>query len=358
MLNKFIKNPIIDIDEARGSSGLDLISAKDVISENGHTYHDLEEQTESNSHKVAREEAIKYFQSLGYLVYPYGIGIFGEYTLADFLAIKNDRVVFVEVLSDSNIKPETLERKAKLKKYGELCFVFFYGTKLSNEPRLIKLKHEVHLWADVLYCKLNGWSGNFIQRSEIVTVAYDTTRYKGIVVEITFEKIGRKLAVLVKFITHLYKNPEYTPISYVVLSRSYCYENIYLSVFKKIAVISNRNIKYKSQDKDVIIRSIRQKSGLKMLGEDGRIAMYMKSEYRGLEKIDEPYGWTYHPSSRDLPVSDFYGIFVLEKTGSQGLHDIVSAINKCGLTINCNEHDKAEALTFLEKQNVSKGKSE
>jgi len=350
-------SPIINISEARHATGLDLVSAKEIVAENGSTYHELEEQTESKSHDVARKEAINYFCSIGYKVYPYGVGVSGDYTLADFLAIRESRIIFVEVLSDSNIKSETLARKSKLKKHGELCFVFFSGTKVSDEKNLLILKHDVQSWADVLYCRLNGWSGNFIQGSERASVSYDTTYQHGIIVDMSFTKTGRKLSVELKFITHLYENPFNTPISYPVLPRSYCYEKIYLDLFQSIERLSNRKIKYKSHKKDVHIRSIRQKSGLKMLGIDGRTAICLKSEYRGQEEIDEPYAWTYHPSSRDLPVNDFYGVFILEKTGPQGLRDIIKAINEFGLTIRCSEQDKADAFVFLEKQQVSEGKA-
>ncbi len=346
--------PIIDICKARTVTGLSLVSALEVVTENGDTYHELEEQTESKSHNIAREEAIKYFSSIGYEIYPYGIGVEGEYTLADFLAVNSHRTVFVEVLSDSNIKPETLSRKAKLQSYGELCFVFFSGTKVSDERRLLGLKREVESWADVLYCRLNGWSGNFIQGTKRATVAYKTTYQQGIVVDATFNKVGRKLAIELKFSTNLYKNPCNTLISYPVLPLSYCYEEIYLDIFRRVENISKRKIKYKSHKKDVTIRSIRQKSGLKMLGTDGRVAMCLKSEYRGSQKIDDPY--TYYPSSRDLPVNDFYGIFVLEKTGAKGLHDIIKAFSECGLTLHCDEQDKVDAFIFLGKQSVSRGR--
>lgn len=348
--------PTINIREAREATSLNLVSSKDIVSPNGKTYHELEEQTESKSHDIAREEAIKYFFSIGYKIYPYGIGVYGEYTLADFMAIQGDRIVFVEVLSDSNIKSETLDRKSKLQNYGELCFVFFSGTKVSDDRKLSRLKQKIHSWADVLFCSLNTWSGRFIQESTRATVAYNTTRKQGIVVDVSFRKIGKKLAVDIKFITHLYKNPINTTISYPVLPISYCYEQIYLDIFKRIEAISKREIKYKSHKKDVVIRTIRQKSGLKMYGTDDRVAIVLKSEYRGAKVIDEPYAWKYHPSSRDVPVEDFYGVYILEKTGPQGLDDIIKAINAYGLTIRCNEQDKEDAFIFLEKQAISNGR--
>jgi hypothetical protein len=351
-------NTIIEISEAKEATGLNLISAKEIISENGSSYHELEEQTESKSHDIARQEAIKYFCSIGYKVYPYGIGVSGIYTLADFLAINNKRTVFVEVLSDSNIKIETLTKKSKLQDFAELCFVFFSGTKKSDEQKLIRLKQEVQSWADVLYCRLNGWSGNFIQGRYIhkATVAYNTTRKQGIVVKAVFERSGRKLVVALKFVTHLYQNPNNTVLHYPVMPRSYRYETIFLEVFQLIAKISKRKINYKSHKNDVTIRSIRQKSGLQMLGTDARIAIRMKSEYRGEEKIDEPYEWTYRPSTRDLPVDDFYGVYILEKTGPQGLHDLINALNVYGLTIKCDEQELVDAFIFLKKQPVSEGK--
>ena len=39
---------------------------------------------------------VEFFCSIGYKVYPHGVGVLGEYTLADFLAIREGRTVFVE----------------------------------------------------------------------------------------------------------------------------------------------------------------------------------------------------------------------------------------------------------------------
>jgi hypothetical protein len=71
----------------------------------------MEELSESKSHRSAREEGIDFFCSAGYRIFPEGIGVRGTYTLADFLAVRGNRTVFVEVLSDTNVNPETLQKK-------------------------------------------------------------------------------------------------------------------------------------------------------------------------------------------------------------------------------------------------------
>lgn len=350
--------PVIDLDEAKRLTGLSLASAKDIVSETGLTYHELEEQSESKSHDTARQEAIRFFCSIGYRVYPSGIGVLGEYTLADFLAVRDNRVVFVEVLSDSNIKPETLDRKAKLQSYGELCFVFYCGNKIADETGLKALKYEVHSWADVLYCQIHAWSGNHIRSANKASVSYDTTRDKGIVVEATFERTGRKLQVCFRFQTHLYTKPTETPISYPVLPRSYCYEEIFLDIFKEIARKTGRSIKLASRKKDAEIKAMRRKSGLKMLGADERIAITLKSEYRGSEEIEESYSSKRFPSTRDLPVNDFYCIATLEKTGMLGLEALFDAVKEYGLTIDYETNEFEKCLHFLSKQDISLGKGE
>ncbi len=341
--------PIMTITEAKTQTGLDLVPAREVNSDLGQTYHNMEEESESKSHASARMEGIKYFCSIGYQVFPEGVGVKGTYTLADFLAVRANRTVFVEVLSDTNIIEETLQRKSQLQKYGELCFIFFSGTRRSDEDRLLNAKRKVESWADVLYCRLDGYTSNHIQHTYNATVAFDTTREQGIRVALSFEKAGRKLTVSVKFLTHLYRNPLNTLISYWVLPTSYCYEEIFLALFEQFSHSTQLPIKRQSHKKDVIIRSMRRKSGLQLLGADGRVTARMRSEYRG-DHVEKPGQWTYHPSSTDLPPDEFYGVFTLEKTGPEGLHLLMQIIKEYGITVEYDSNSLESALAFLKKQ--------
>lgn len=328
-----LRNPIITLHRARQLTGLDLVSARETATGQGSSFHQIEEESESPSHKSARNEGICYFSSIGYHVFPEGIGVRGTYTFADFLAIQDNRVVFVEVLSDANIKPETLEKKAQLQKHGELCFILFSGTKRSNEASLTTAKRTIESWADVLYCRLNGYGGNRIDRSHRASVAYKTTRNRGIRITVTSEPIGKKkLAVSVKFLTHLYRNPFNTTISYFVPPPSYCYEEVFLEIFKQFARMSRGKIKFTSgQQHKTAFRAMRRNAGLKMVDSEGREIARLKSEYRG-PKVKEPYDWTYHPSSRDLPPEHIFGVFVIQNSLPDGLHNLLEAIEEYGLT--------------------------
>lgn len=343
---------VISLSEARKFTGLDLISAREIDSTLGQTYHELEGNSESKSHQSAREQGISFFCSLGYKVFPEGVGVVGTYTLADFVAVRKHRTVFVEVLSDTNIKTEVLQRKALLQEHGELCFILFSGTKRSDKADLLASKQLIESWADVLYCRLDGFGGNRIERTYKATVAYDTTRDRGIRVALTFEQSGRKLLVSTNFITHLFQNPSRTPIAYTVLPRSYCYEEIFLEVFQAFASQTGQRISFTSRKRHVTaIRAMRRKSGLKSIGDDGCVASRLRSEYRG-PPVDEVYMWTYHPSSRDLPPEHIYGVFVLEDTGPDGLITLLSIMKEYGLQLEYNASDLEQGLESLRRQRI------
>lgn len=349
--NDLSRFPTLTLVEARQLTGLDLVAARDVKAEDGSSYHDMETQTESKSHDRVRGEGIGFFVSIGYRVFPEGVGVRGTYTLADFLAVRDGRIVFVEVLSDSNIKQETLQRKAQLQAHGELCFLLFSGTKRSDDAALLAAKRAIEDWADVLYCRLNGYSGNFIDHDGRTAVEYDTTRAKGIRVALSFEKSGRKLGVAVKFLTHLYDHPMNTPLMYSILPISYRYEHTFLSVFQRLERLDSWKIKYTSRSEKVIIRATRRKAGLKLRWPDQVVAACYRSEYRG-EPREETGMETYHPSSRELPPEHVYGVYILEKTGPTGLHNLLAAMKECRLSPIYDADELQAALNFLQKQAV------
>ena len=327
------RNPVIALDRARQLTGLDLISARETATGSGPSYHDLEEDSESPSHKSARDEGIRYFSSIGYYVFPEGVGVRGTYTFADFLAIRDCRIVFVEVLSDTNIKAKTLEKKAQLQAHGELCFILFSGTKRSEEAILKAAKRAIESWADVLYCHLDGYAGNSIGYSYRASVAYDSTRSRGIRVAVATEAMGKKkFLVSVKFLTHIYRNPPDTSISYHVLPTSYCYEESFLEIFQEFAQKLGGRVKFTRHRSKTPFRAMRRSAGLKMVDSDGREIACLKSEYRG-PAVEEQYDWTYHPSSRDLPPDHIYGVFVIQKSLPDGLINLVKTMEEYGLTL-------------------------
>jgi hypothetical protein len=334
MLDTSSRDALITLEDARRATGLDLVSARETPTGDGFSYHDIEEESESPSHKSARDKGIGYFRSIGYHIFPEGVGVRGTYTFADFLAVREHRAVFVEVLSDTNIRPETLQKKAQLQTHGELCFVLFSGTKRSDESNLLSAKRAIESWADVLYCRLDGYGGNSIDHTYRASVAYDTTRNRGIRVAVAHEPMGKKkLAVSVKFLTHLYRNPANTLLSHAVLPLSYCYEEIFLDVFKQFAQLSDGRIKFTPRQRHVTsFRAMRRKSGLKMMGADGREVARLMSEYRG-PPVEEQYISTYHPSSRDLPPEHTYGVFVLDNSSPECLPNLLTAIRGYGFKL-------------------------
>jgi hypothetical protein len=322
------RNPILTLERARELTGLDLVSARETRSYDGQSYHQMEVESQSKSHQSTGEEGIDFFCSVGYQVFPEGVGVRGTYTLADFLAIRGNRTVFVEVLSDTNVRAETLQRKAQLQQHGDLCFILFSGNKRSNEPNLVAAKRSIESWADVLYCRLDGYRRNRIDRTYNATVAYDTTRQNGIKVALAFERSGRKLAVSAKFVTHLYQNstamPRASP-AYIVEPLNHCYEQIFLEVFQKLACRTGSKIKFTSRRKHVTaFRAMRRKSGLKMIDADGHVTACLKSEYR-----------------------ENFCVFVLERTGPDGLRNLMTTMEEYGLRLEYNHAELDRSLQPL-----------
>ena len=330
---KFESDPILTLGQAKELTHLDLVSGREIGPDDEHSYQEMEVRSESNSHCSARDEAIDFLCSIGYRIFPEGIGVRGTYTLADALAVRGDRVVFLEVLSDTNVIAETLQRKAQLQQHGELCFILFSGTQKSNEPSLMAAKRLIGSWADVLYCRLNGYTGNRIEESNCVSVTYDTTHKNGIRLATSFPRVGRKAAISVKLATALYGNstamPRVSP-AYPTGSLSYCQERIFLTIFEEFGRQMGGSIRRTSRHPiDTKIRAMRRSSGLKMTTSDGRILARLKSEYCG-PPVEEDYMWTYHPPSRDLPSDKIFATFVLESCGPDGINLLVKSMELCG----------------------------
>src|ERR1035438_7047741 len=112
----------LTIEKLKKATGIDFVS--DIVApfySDGTNYRNLQKDSESKTHLEMRNHAITYFQKLGYDIYPNGIGVRGVYALADFLAYRKDRVIFVECLTDAKAKQEEIEKKQLLKQFGEVC---------------------------------------------------------------------------------------------------------------------------------------------------------------------------------------------------------------------------------------------
>lgn len=345
-------DPILSLAQARELTNLDLISGREISPNDKHSYHQMEELSESRSHRSACEEGIDFFCSVGYRIFPEGIGVRGTYTLADFLAVRGNRTVFVEVLSDSNVRPETLQKKAQLQQHGELCFILFSGTKESNEPRLVAAKRLIETWSDVLYCRLNGYTGNRIEQSHKVSIIYDTTRHDGIKLSLSFARPRRRLVVSAKLTTPLYGNSTAMPQAwpaYLTGSLSYCHERMFLEIYQEFGRRASGVMRTTSRHPlDTAIRAMRRKSGLKMIASDGRAIACLKSEYCGI-RVEEPYMWTHHPSSRDLPQGKIFCSFALERTDPCGLDSLVESIKVCGFVPEYGAEEYEQSIQHLMK---------
>ena len=346
-------DPILSIEQARQLTHLDLVSGREIGPDDQHSYQQMEELSESKSHRSAREEGINFFCSVGYRIFPEGIGVRGTYTLADFLAVRGNRTVFVEVLSDTNVNPETLQKKAQLQQHGELCFILFSGTKESNDPCLVAAKRLIETWSDVLYCRLNGYTGNRIEQSHKVSVIYDTTRHGGIKLALSFARPGRMVVVSVKLATPFYGNSTAMPRAfpaYPTGSISYRQERIFLEIFQEFGRRTNGAIRTTSRHPlDTAIRAMRRKSGLKMTASDKRVMASLKSEYCGTP-VEEEFMWTYHPPSRDLPPDGIFGSFALERTGPHGLDSLVESMKACGFVPEYAAEEYGQSVQHLTKQ--------
>jgi len=311
------------------------VSAKEVVSEGGASYHELEEKSESNSHRSAREHGILYFSAIGYDIFPEGVGVRGTYALADFLAIRDKRAVFVEVLSDANMLGQTIARKCELQSQGEVCFILFSGTKRSDEANLRRTKRALESRADVIYCRLDGYGGNGIEEPSTASIAFDTTRCHGVRVGVSFERSGRAVTASVRFITHLYR-ATLDRQTYFPTSLRNQYERIFLAVFKSLSHRLGHGIPRASYydtlagNDTPAYRAMRKESGLRMNDSTGRAVARLKSEYRGPASKYIEYELN-QPFSNQYSADDIIGVVVFDRPTAEALRGLIAVIEECGL---------------------------
>jgi hypothetical protein len=155
----------LTIEYLRKKTGIKLVSsAIPTFADASQTYAALEQETESKTHREMRAHTIAHFEHLGYQIYPKGIGVEGVFTLADFLAFRDGRMVFVECLTDAKATTQDIERKMRLKQFGEVCFVVVsgHGCPWENDSRKMPaifqtLAREV----DVLTYHYGHWQNKF-----------------------------------------------------------------------------------------------------------------------------------------------------------------------------------------------------
>ena len=155
----------LTIEYLRKKTGIKLVSsAIPTFADSGQTYAALEQETESKTHREMRMHTITHFERLGYQIYPGGIGVEGVFTLADFLAFRDGRVVFVECLTDAKARTLDIERKMQLKPFGEVCFVVVggHGCPWENDSRKMPgVFQTLAREADVLTYHYGHWQNRF-----------------------------------------------------------------------------------------------------------------------------------------------------------------------------------------------------
>ncbi len=111
---------------------IEFVNGNELPYNEHHSYSEIEKQTESETHKKMRENSKNYFICAGFDICDQAIGVMNNYTLADFVAVKQDTIIFVECLTEDCTKQEIIDRKMNLLKYGQLCFVFIGGSGYSD----------------------------------------------------------------------------------------------------------------------------------------------------------------------------------------------------------------------------------
>lgn len=299
----------ISIDEARAMTGLKLISAGEVMSGDGTTLQTPEARPEGAAHRGARDAGVKWFTSRGYHVYPYGVGVAGDFTLADLLAVRHDerRIVFVEILSDRGVSAELILRKQQLQAHGELCFILFRGEREFDNAATERLRLEIGSRADCLFYYLDGSCGNFLAGDSEASVAFHTTREEGIRVEATVTEKRNVREISIRYLTRLYANPYGVTISDTVPSDYSLAEEQFLWAFKQLCrkkgaiVKSTRARPYKTD-----YNAMRRKSGLKAFKGGELVGVLRIKSAHGLTRRG-PKDFTNDVSADEAP----YGVYEL-----------------------------------------------
>lgn len=134
------RDSIMDFQDLPSQIKNNLISIDDIKNIDGYSYSDLELQSESKTHYEMRIYSMQYFIEHKFKIIPRGVGIKNLYVVSDFLAFRNNRVIFVECLTDKNLTPQTIKKKLQLGKYGELYFVLVGGATTKTQKSLSKIK--------------------------------------------------------------------------------------------------------------------------------------------------------------------------------------------------------------------------
>lgn len=284
-------NSYLTIKELRERAGIKFVSSDDVLKiPTGKSYKTLENENESKTHDYMRNYGIEYFKRLDYQIYPEGIGIEGIYTFVDFLAFKDDRIVFVECLMDNNITDETICRKSQLSAFGELCFVVVGGSGYNDPwvndyhdiPQIMK---DISKQTSVLTFYYGHWKNDFEKKISTMAlnfprVSFDIKRNEPIRVKVLFDTKRKTCNLYLSFLSKAYLNEDEQNYMNEIL-RLFC---LTLSR-KKIGVHfsgrwnlnSKSGIKYKDENSE-IVGSVKIASSTGILQVKGRLGLEVIKE--------------------------------------------------------------------------------
>ena len=88
---------------------IEFVNGNELPYNEHHSYSEIEKQTESETHKKMRENSKNYFICAGFDICDQAIGVMNNYTLADFVAVKQDTIIFVECLTEDCTKQEIID---------------------------------------------------------------------------------------------------------------------------------------------------------------------------------------------------------------------------------------------------------
>jgi hypothetical protein len=206
----------LTIEYLRKKTAIKLVSSViPTFTDEGQTYADLEQRTESKTHREMREHAITHFERLGYQIYPSGVGVEGVFTLADFLAFRNGRVVFVECLTDAKATMQDIERKMQLKQFGEVCFVVVggHGCRWENDNRKMpEVFQRLAREADVLTYFYGHWQNRFEKRvahlTKLPRASFDVQRSDQIRLGVAIKLMAKTAELSFEFKTMPYREED------------------------------------------------------------------------------------------------------------------------------------------------------
>jgi len=323
------ESPIISLTEARAITGLDLVSGINIPFGDSNYAH-AETATESPVHRKAKEEGISFFTSFGYFVCPEAVGVVGAYTLADFLALRDGRTVFVEVLSDLNLSEETRAKKEQFLRYGELCYICMTGSKLADSDAAQRIKNQLATRFDVLTYNVNPYYGIGLEFSKNLSVLWSTTKAQGISGEYSIKRGRKKTVVELHITTRMYQNPFGRTISYMNSPESHVHEQFYFDCIERLAEKYGCTWNRRPSVREMHYRAMRRKSGLIALSENAKL-LSLCVEDRREGGAPETHEHPRFPGTRDAPTERFFGVFTLSRPDLEP--ELLAAVKDSGILV-------------------------